>query len=514
MKYLIGIDAGTSSLKSVLFDEKGKVVTSSSKDYALYQPHNGWAEQNPQDWRTALLETLQDIMKTGGVPKQSIAGIGLSGQMHGLVMLDEGNEVIRPSIIWCDQRTKEEVSDMEAVLPLEDWISITGNPPLTGWTAAKLLWVKKHEAANYERCRHILLPKDYLRWVLTGAFASDVSDASGMQLMDLANRCWSEKVLEVLAIDEAILPTLYESCEVTGTLLPEIAELIGLSADTKVAAGAGDNAAAAIGTGIIRDGLAFTTIGTSGVVFTHCSSMKVDPLGRVHSCCAAVPNAWSVMGVTQAAGLSLSWFIDQFCSEELLTAEKEHKDLYAVIDEEIKDILPGSNRLLYLPYLMGERTPHLDPHCRGVFFGLSPMHTRAHLIHALMEGVAYSLADCVDVLKELQIHVTNMMACGGGGKNRLWRQMLADLYQCSLTTIAQTEGPALGAAILAGVGSGIYRDIEEACELMIETDQVMEPIKESAACYQKYHAVYKELYHQLKGSFQHLAALPEMEEIK
>lgn len=509
MNYLIGIDVGTSALKSVLFDETGEIIASASKAYPMQQPRNGWAEQHPEDWKSATLQTLQEIMRTSGIASKDIVGIGLSGQMHGLVMMDEHDEVIRPSIIWCDQRTNEEVMDMEAVMPREDWIRITGNPPLTGWTAAKLLWVRKQEPEHYARCAHILLPKDYIRWVLTGSYASDVSDASGMQLMDIQQRCWSQEVLEKISIEERMLPKLYESCEVTGTLLPIIAEFTGLSIKTKVVAGAGDNAAAAIGTGIVKDGLAFTTIGTSGVVFAHCSSMQIDPLGRVHTCCAAVPGAWSVMGVTQAAGLSLSWFQEQFCAEEQLLAEKTHRDPYDIMNDEIKDIAPGSDRLLYLPYLMGERTPHLDPYCRGVFFGLSAMHTRAHLMHALMEGVAYSLADCGDIIKELNIDVKEMMVCGGGGKNSIWRQMLANLYQCPITTIRQSEGPALGAAILAGIGCGIYSDADHACTSIIKREQVMEPMDEHIQPYKEYHALYKELYQQLKGSFQHLASMPD-----
>ena len=371
MNYLIGVDVGTSATKTVLFDENGTVVASASREYPLYQPENGWAEQKPEDWRDAVLATLKAVAEQSGVPAEEIKGIGISGQMHGLVMLDEEGEVIRPSIIWCDQRTGREVEDMLEIMPRERWIEITANPPLTGWTAAKILWVRKHEPENYQRCRHILLPKDYIRYVLTGDFATEVSDASGMQLLDVPGRCWSEEVLHALDIDESLLGTVYESCQVTGTLLKTVEDQTGLTADVKVVGGAGDNAAAAVGTGIVRDGTAFTTIGTSGVVFAHSSKVSIDPKGRVHTCCCAVPGAWHIMGVTQGAGLSLKWFKDQFCQDYVEEAGTRGKDVYDLINEDAAGIAPGSDRLIYLPYLMGERTPHLDPDCRGVFFGLS-----------------------------------------------------------------------------------------------------------------------------------------------
>lgn len=507
MKFLIGIDIGTSATKTVLFDENGAVIASASKEYPLYQPENGWAEQKPEDWRDAVLETLAAVVKQSGANKEDIKGIGLSGQMHGLVMLDEEGKVLRPSIIWCDQRTGAEVEEMLRLMPRERWIEITANPPLTGWTAAKILWVRKNEPELYARCRHILLPKDYIRYVLTGVFAAEVSDASGMQLMNVAKRRWSDEVLKTLDIDPAYLGRLYESCEVTGTLLPEIAEKTGLSAETIVVGGAGDNAAAAVGTGVVKDGTAFTTIGTSGVVFAHTSRVSIDPKGRVHTCCCAVPGAWHIMGVTQGAGLSLKWFRDQFCRDMVREAAEQGIDPYDLVNREAASVQPGSDRLIYLPYLMGERTPHLDPDARGVFFGLSAVHTRAHLLRAVMEGVSYSLADCNDILREMGVEVAEMMACGGGGKSPLWRQMLADLYGCDVKTICQTEGPALGAAILAGVGAGVYSGVEAACERLITPDKETAPVDKEAEIYAKYHALYKKLYASLKGDFKELAAL-------
>ncbi len=507
MYYLIGIDVGTSATKTVLFDEKGTIMASASAGYPLYQPQNGWAEQRPEDWRDAVLKTLKQVTVQAGVPAADIKGIGISGQMHGLVMLDEAGEVIRPSIIWCDQRTGAEVEDMLELMPREDWIRVTANPPLTGWTAAKILWVRKNEPDNYARCRHILLPKDYIRYVLTGEFATEVSDASGMQLLDVPRRCWSDQVLEKLEIPREWLGRVYESCEVTGRVLPEIAAVTGLTTETKVVGGAGDNAAAAVGTGVVRDGTAFTTIGTSGVVFAHSSQVTIDPKGRVHTCCCAVPGAWHVMGVTQGAGLSLKWFKDQFCQDYVAAADEMRVDVYDLIDHDIRMIPPGSDRLIYLPYLMGERTPHLDPDCRGVFFGLSAIHTKPHLLRAVMEGVSYSLADCDDVLREMGVSVDEMMACGGGGKSAIWRQMLADLYGCPVKTAQQAEGPALGVAILAGVGCGIYESVEAACEKLVSVDRCSEPDPEEAAVYARYHKLYKKLYFDLKDSYKELAAL-------
>lgn len=507
MNYLIGIDIGTSATKTVLFDEKGTVITSASREYPLYQPKNGWAEQNPKDWKNAVLFTLKEVITTSGVKGEDVKGIGLSGQMHGLVMLDEEGEVIRPSIIWCDQRTGEEVKDMEYFIGRERLIEITANPPLTGWTAAKILWVKKNEPENYKRCRHILLPKDYIRYVLTGEFATEVSDASGMQLLDVPNRCWSHEVLEKLDIKKELLAKVYESCEITGYVLPEIGKMTGLTRKTAVVGGAGDNAAAAIGTGIVKDGTAFTTIGTSGVVYAHSSKVVIDPKGRVHTCCSAVPGEWHVMGVTQGAGLSLKWFKDNFCKDYIMEAKEQEVDVYDLINKDVAEREIGSNKLIYLPYLMGERTPHLDPDSRGVFFGLSAIHTKPDLIRSIMEGVSFSLNDCNRILREMGIHVEQMMACGGGGRSPVWRQMLADMYQCPVKTVTQEEGPALGAAILAGVGTGVFESVEKACELLITEEKINVPIQENVEKYEQLCEIYKKLYLDLKDTFKQLAAI-------
>lgn len=507
MAYVIGVDCGTSGTKTVLFDENGKVIASKTIEYPMYQPKNGYAEQDPADWSNAMINTIKAVMTQSGVSKEDVKGVGISGQMHGLVMLDKNGSVLRKSIIWCDQRTASEVEDMNKKLGEKKLIEITANPALTGWTAAKILWVKNNEPDIYEKCAHILLPKDYLRFILTGEFATEVSDASGMQLLNVPNRCWSDEVLSALEIDKSLLGKVYESCEVTGKVTAKMAELTGLKEGTIVVGGAGDNAAAAVGTGVVEDGKAFTTIGTSGVVFAHTSNISIDPKGRVHTCCAAVPNSWHVMGVTQGAGLSLKWFRDNFCGAEKETASLMGVDEYYLMDKEAETVPVGANRLLYLPYLMGERTPHLDPDARGVFFGLSAMHTKKDMLRAVLEGVSYSLRDCVEVFREMNINVSDMMACGGGGTSPLWRSMLADLYNCPVKTVASKEGPALGVALLATVGAGIYSSVPEACNAVIKTDKTQMPNAENISDYEKYYQLYREIYPALKASYKKLGAL-------
>lgn len=507
MAYLLGIDIGTSGTKTVLFTEEGTPVASATVEYPLYQPQNGWAEQEPEDWWNAVVSGIRQVLNQSGAAASSIAGIGLSGQMHGLVMLDGNGSVLRRSIIWCDQRTAAECEEITARVGADRLIAITANPALTGFTASKILWVRKHEPAVYEKCRHILLPKDYIRFKLTGEFATEVSDASGMQLLDIPNRCWSDAVLSALDIDKALLGKVYESPEITGKVSSSAAECTGLAAGTPVVGGAGDNAAAAVGTGTVRDGRAFTTIGTSGVVYAHSSKIAIDPKGRVHTFCCAVPGAWHVMGVTQGAGLSLKWFRDQFCAAEKQTAAGMGVDPYVLMDQQAAAVPIGANRLLYLPYLMGERTPHLDADARGVFFGLSAIHTRRDMLRAVMEGVTYSLKDCLTVFGEMQLSVQEMLACGGGGTSPLWRQMLADVYGCDVRTTISKEGPALGVALLAGVGAGLYGSVPEACDAVIRTNAPQSPNPDAATQYAAYYRLYTQLYPALKNSFHALQAL-------
>jgi len=507
MKYVLGIDLGTSGTKTVLFNQDGVAMASATVEYPMYQPHNGWAEQDPKDWWNAAVETIKTVLAKSGVNKDDVVSLGISGQMHGLVMLDENNEVLRPSIIWCDQRTAKECDEIHEKVGKEKLISITANPALTGFTLSKILWVRNNEPDVYAKCRHILLPKDYVRFMLTGDYATEVSDASGMQLLDVPNRCWSDELLEILDIDKSMLAKVYESCEVTGHVSDAAAALTGLSAETLVVGGAGDNAAAAVGTGVVEDGKAFVTIGTSGVVFAHTDKLAIDPQGRVHTFCCAVPGAWHVMGVTQAAGLSLKWFRDTFCAAEKEAAAQMGVDPYELTNKQAAQSPIGANKLIYAPYLMGERTPHLDPDCRGMFFGLSAMHQRRDLLRAVMEGVTFSQMDSLSVLAEMGVAPETMLACGGGGKSPLWRQMLADVFNVPVATTVNTEGPALGVAILAGVGAGLYASVPEACRAMIKRNPAQDPIAENVPQYAKVYEVYKKLYQANKELFKDLAAL-------
>lgn len=502
MKYLLGIDIGTSGTKTVLFDRGGNPISSSTAEYPLYQPEIGWAEQDPQDWWKAVCITINQVIKDSNINPESISGIGLSGQMHGLVMLDGDGNVLRKSIIWCDQRTAKECVEITEKVGEKRLIDITANPALTGFTASKILWVRNNEPEIYEKCRKILLPKDYIRYMLTGEFATEVSDASGMQLLDIKNRCWSKEVLNALDIPIEYLGDVHESIVVSGKVHKKAAEVTGLKENTPVVGGAGDQAAGAIGNGIIKSGQISSTIGTSGVVFAHLDEPIIDEKGRVHTFCHAVPGAWHMMGVTQGAGLSLKWFRDNFCTNEIEVAKGMGIDPYVLMTKEAEKVPAGSRGVIYLPYLMGERTPHLNPKAKGVFFGLSAAHTKNEMLRAVIEGVSYSLLDCMEIIKDTGMNPTNVMVSGGGGKSELWRQILADMFNCKVSTNKSSEGPALGVALLAGVGTGVYKDIDEACSIAISENSVHLPKEENSLVYKRYYDIYKKIYDDLKGTFE------------
>ena len=507
MNYLIGADIGTSGTKTVLFDEAGTVIASATVDYPLYQPQNGWAEQDPDDWWRAAAASMKQVLGKSGVSPKQIVGIGLSGQMHGLVMLDAEGKVLRRAIIWCDGRTIAECDEITERVGAKRLIELTANPALPGFTASKILWVRKHEPEIYSKCRHILLPKDYIRYKLTGIFATEVSDASGMNLMDIPNRCWSDEVLRALEIDPALLPEMHESPDVIGTVTDEASALTGLAVGTPVVGGAGDNAAAAIGTGVVKEGRAFTTIGTSGVIFAHSDQVAIDPDGRVHSFCAAVPGAWSVMSCTLSAGGSLQWLRNQFFRAEMETASGMGCDPYYLMDKQAALSPIGANRLIFLPYLMGERSPLLDSNTRGVFFGLSAIHEKRDMLRAVMEGVTYSQRQCLDILRGMGITFSEMLACGGGGSSPFWRQMLAAVYGCPVSTPVSKESGALGVASLAGVGVGLYKDVPTACDAMLRVNPPQLPDAAASAAYEPFYQLYCKLYPQLKDSFAELATL-------
>lgn len=507
MALLLGIDVGTSGTKTVLFDGSGTALASHTAEYPLHQPRNGWAEQDPHDWWRAVEETVQAVLAQSGAAPCDVGGLGISGQMHGLVMLDAQGHVLRPAILWCDGRTQEQCDEIAAKLGADKLLSISANPALPGFTAGKILWVRENEPEIYERCRHILLPKDYIRYKLTGEFATEVSDASGMNLLDVPKRQWSGEILSALGIDPTLLGRMYESCEVTGAVTAAAAEATGLAPGTIVAGGAGDNAAAAIGTGVVETGKAFTTLGTSGVIFAHADQVTIDPKGRVHTFCSAVPGKWTVMSCTLAAGLSLQWSRNTFCAAERETAANMGIDPYELMTAQAARSPIGAGRLLYLPYLMGERSPLLDPNARGGFIGLSAIHSKGDMIRAVMEGVAYSQRQCLDVFREMGVDVSDMAVCGGGGRSPFWRQMLADVYGCPVKTVAPAAGPALGAAILAGVGTGAYASVSEGCAAAVRVGTVQQPDEAAGAAYENYYQLYRGLYPALRDSFHQLAAL-------
>lgn len=507
MGYLIGIDIGTSGTKTVLFDEAGNTIASALKEYPLYQPHVGWAEQDPEDWWDAVCFTIRKVISQSGLNPKDISGVGLSGQMHGAVLLDENDNVLRRAIIWCDQRSSYECEQITSIIGAKRLIEITANPALTGFTASKVMWVKNNEPHIFEKIKKILLPKDYIRFKLTGEYATEVSDASGMQLMDIPSRRWSNEVIEKLEIDKSWLGEMYESQDITGKIHANASNQTGLQIGTPVVGGAGDQAAGAVGNGIVKPGVISSTIGTSGVVFAYSQDVKIDPLGRVHTFCHAVPNTWHVMGVTQAAGLSLKWFRDNFCIEEKRVAEVLEIDPYILMDQEAEKSEPGCDGLIYLPYLMGERTPHLDPDAKGVFFGLSAKHDKRQMIRAVMEGVVFSLKDCLEIIKEMNIPVSEVRASGGGGKSKLWRQMQADVFGADIVTINSSEGPALGVALLAGVGTGVYSSVEEACNTAIKVKSIQKADMTNNQAYIKYYNIYKNLYTSLKQQYKELAVI-------
>lgn len=500
MNYLIGSDVGTSGTKTVLFDQTGKIIATAFKDYPLYQPKNGWAEQQPEDWANAVMQTIKEVVEKSNIGAENIKGVGLSGQMHGLVLLDKDNNVLRKSIIWCDQRTQTECDEITEKIGKERLVEITANPAITGFTASKIMWIKNNEPEIWAKTAHILLPKDYVRFALTGEFITDVSDASGMQLMKISERDYSDEVLEKLGIDKKLLPKIIESAQVGGRISKQAAKKCALIEGTVVAGSAGDQAAAAIGNGIVEGGIVSCNIGTSGVVFAHTENTLIDAKGRVHTFCHAVENKWHVMGVTQGAGLSMKWFKDNFYARE----DKELDDVYKLINEDIAEISIGAEGLIYLPYLMGERTPHLDADAKGVFFGLTPRHTRKHLVRAVMEGVSYSLLDCLNIVLELGEKPKEIRVGGGGAKSKLWKQMIADIFGCVAVTTNSGEAGALGAAILAGVASGVFESVVSACKGMIKITEKYIPDSEKTQEYQKFYRIYSGLYNSLKNNYKEL----------
>jgi len=495
----IGVDLGTSSVKIVIMNEAGQITASLSKDYDVSYPKVNWAEQNPEDWWTATRDGIRDLVKASNIDSTSINGIGFSGQMHGLVILDKEGRVLRPAILWCDQRTQEECDYLNNVIG-QDKISLyTGNMALTGFTAPKLLWVKKHEKDTFDKIAHILLPKDFIRYKLTGVFATDVSDASGMLMLDVENRKWSKEMIEILDLKEEMLPEVYESWEVTGKLTKEVADYTGLTEETAVVGGAGDQAAGAVGTGIVESGILSVALGTSGVVFASSDNYEVDEANRLHSFCHS-NGKWHQMGVMLSAASCLKWWVEDV-NKDL------DGDTFEKLLEEAGAAPVGSSGVVFLPYLMGERTPYSDPNAKGVFFGLNITTRRADMTRAVLEGVCFGLRDSLEILKSLKVPVEAVRVSGGGAKSPLWRQILADIFGVRVQVISSKEGPAYGAAILAAVGCGLYETVDEACEKLIKVTANVEPILENVERYNKVYRVYNSLYPILKESFKEISKL-------
>ena len=450
-----------------------------------------WAEQRPENWWDAAVASVQGVLAASGIAPSEINGVGLSGQMHGLVVLDESNQVLRPSLIWCDQRSQAQVDWVNSTVGRQKVLDCIANPVLTGFTLPKLLWVRDHEPEVYEKVRKVLLPKDYIRFKLTSDFATEVSDASGTALFDVVNRRWSTELASAVGVDPAALPKCYESSDITGTISREASALTGIPEGTPVVGGGGDQAASAVGNGIVSAGIVSCTLGTSGVVFAHMEQVAYDPAGRVHTFCHAVRDKWHVMGVTQGAGLSLQWFRNQ------LAPGVDYDTLMA----EAATSPAGSEGLQWLPYLMGERTPHLDAMARGGWIGLTAKHRRADLIRSLIEGVSYSQKDCLDIVEGLGVAVGSVRASGGGAKSPFWRQILADVFDKPVVTLASQEGSALGAALLAMVGTGEYSSVPEVCGAVVREQARVVPDAAASATYAKGHKVYQSLYPALRDSF-------------
>ncbi len=487
--WFLGMDVGTGGTRAVVVDAAGKLVGTASSNHAPFRAeHPGWAEQDPEDWWRAAQEAVRGAIASTPEPKEPIAAIALTGQMHGAVMLDENGAVLRPSLIWCDTRTQPECDWLTEKIGYERLIELTCNPALPNFTLTKILWVKKHQPEIFAKIRHIMCPKDYVRYRLTGEFAIDVQEASGTLLLDVTHRRWSREVAEAAGIDESWLPRVFESPEICARISEQAAGLTGLKAGTPVAAGAGDQGAGAVGMGILQPGSVSATIGTSGVVFAATAQPTKDPKGRLHTFCHAVPGLWHVMGVTQSAGLSLSWLKETFFAGQS----------YDTLNGEAAKIAAGSDGLVWGPYLLGERTPHLDPEVRAGFACIGVGSTAGHFVRAVLEGVAYSLQDTFTLFAELGIPVSGIRLGGGGARGALWRRIQAGIYGHQVEVLTAEEGGAFGCALMAGVGAGHWANLDQACAQAIEVAQRIDPDPADLAAYKTGYAAWRKLYPALK----------------
>ena len=486
----IGVDLGTSAVKLLLMDENGSIQKVVSREYPLYFPHPAWSEQNPEDWFTASMDGMKEL--TSECDKAQVAGISFGGQMHGLVALDERDQVIRPAILWNDGRSEKETDYLNQVIGKDKLSAYTANIAFTGFTAPKILWMKNHEPENFKRIRKIMLPKDYLAYRLSGTFCTDYSDASGMLLLDVAGKCWSREMMELCGVAREQLPDLYESYEVVGTLKRELAAELGLSDQVKVIAGAGDNAAAAVGTGTVGEGCCNISLGTSGTIFISSESFRVDSHNALHSFDHA-DGHYHLMGCMLSAASCNKWWMEEILKTKDFSGEQ-------------KEIVKlGENQVFYLPYLMGERSPHNDPRARACFIGMTMDTRREEMTQAVLEGVVFGLRDSLEVARSLGIHIERTKICGGGAKSSLWKKMVANIMNVKVDVVENEEGPALGGAILAAVGCGEYPDVETAAKKIVKVKETIEPEEALTAKYEKQYGKFKRLYPALKDVFQKMA---------
>ncbi len=508
MGITLGIDVGTSGTKTLAIDETGRVLAAASAEYPCEHPHPGWSEQSPESWWKATVATIRDCLANANLKPGDVQGVGLSGQMHGSVFLDRNGEVVRPALLWNDQRTAAECAEIEdRAGGREALVRMVGNPALTGFTAPKLLWVRRHEAQNWDRVRQVLLPKDYVRYRLSGTFATEVSDASGTLMLDVANRRWSHELLGKLDLDPDLLPSCYESPEVSANVSDIGSQATGLVRGTPIVGGGGDQPAGAVGNGIVRAGAVSATMGTSGVVFAHAEDVGFDPLGRLQRGCHAVPGAWHVMGVVLSAGGSLQWFRNELGKAEVAYARERGVDPYELLTDEAAVVGPGAEGLFFLPYLTGERTPHFDPDAKGAWIGLTVRHGRAHMIRSVLEGATFAMRDSLELIRAMGVTIGEIRLSGGGARNALWRQIQADIYGQDICTINASEGPAFGVALLAQVGTGAFSSVPEACDATIKVVDRVAVDETARAFYDRAYSIYGRLYRDLKGSFRDISGL-------
>ncbi|UCC68748.1 MAG: xylulokinase [Armatimonadota bacterium] len=504
---LIGVDVGTTGTKAVLVDPSGRVAARATHEYPLHTPRPGWAEQDPHDWWRATVAAIRDVLAAAGASPEEVHGLGLSGQQHGSVFLDKDGKVLREALLWCDQRTAAQCDSIHQTVGFDKVVEETLNPVLTGFQAPKIVWLSDNEPEVYERLRMILLPKDYVRYRLTGEFATEVSDAAGTSLLNVGKRQWSEVMVRGLGLTMDMLPEVYESPEASAAICETAARETGLRVGMPIAGGGGDNACSAVGNGVIEEGTVQVSVGTSGTVFAPMLEPKMDPKLRVHTFCHAVPGQWHAMGVMLMAGGSLRWFRDELCAEEKAEAERRGADPYEIITAKAAAASIGSEGLIFLPYLTGERTPHADPNARGVFMGIGLRHTKAHMARAIMEGVCYGLRDSLEILREMDLPIEEVRNTGGGSRSKFWRQMQSDVFRTPLVAMEIDEGAAFGAALLGGVAGGVWPDVPAACAATVRTEEPVKPNRKASAIYNKYYPTYRGLYRSLNRHFARVAGV-------